>query len=115
MSSTAASSWWATIALPFVGAFAVARAAPRAAGGQRAGAVGSTTLRAGGRVAVDDLHHRRVDAELVGDYLGHAGLQALTVRGGAGVDGERAGVVHTHHRRLPQSGLHPDASRSGHP
>ena len=80
----------------------------------RARAVGAEPLRAGPGVAVDDLDVLRVGPEPVGDDLRHRRLQPLAVRRGAGEDGDRAGDVHAHHRRLPQAGLQAEARRAGH-
>ena len=101
MSSGAASSLCATIRLRLV-AHLVGRPGDRlAADGQRARAVGVQAERA--RCAVSPWMTSTlsgVDAEPVGDDLGEAGLVALAVRRGAGVDGHRAGRVHAHDRGL---------------
>ena len=55
-----------------------------------------------------------VDAEPVGHDLRERRVEALAVRRGAGVDGDRAGRVHADDRRLPEAGLQADAARADH-
>src|SRR5205085_2088775 len=99
--------------LGLVGNFYGATSDRLTAHGGRARAVRVAALGTGAGVAVNDLDHRRIDAEPIGGDLREGGLLPLSMWRGAGVDRDRAGVVDTDHCRLPQTGLDADPVGAG--
>ena len=114
MSSGAASSLCATIALRLVDDLVGGPHDRLAAHRERPRPVGVLAERPGGRVAVDHVDLVGRDPEPVGHDLGEARLVPLAVRRGAGVGRHRARGVHSHDRRLEIAALQAPDRRAEH-